>query len=144
MNETLIDNHNQSVKPFDEIYLLGDFYMGQRSYFPQFIKLLNGRKHLILGNHDKLSKEVYLNNGFETVSHYKELNINNKLFVLCHYPLLSWRGKNRKSIHLYGHTHKPLPDFLNNIMKNSYNVAVNLNEYKPIHIDAIRTYGINL
>ena len=36
---------------------------------------------------------------------YLEFKINDRNFVLCHYPLQSWHGLNKGVIHLHGHVH---------------------------------------
>lgn len=51
MNEILIKNWNEVVSLEDTIYVLGDFAMAAR-YVEQVLPRLNGKKILILGNHD--------------------------------------------------------------------------------------------
>lgn len=53
MNEILFDNWNSVVSSCDEVYILGDFAMGLRTRVPEYWNRLNGRKHLIFGNHDQ-------------------------------------------------------------------------------------------
>ena len=54
MNETLIKNWNNTIKPQDTIYILGDlcFKMSLEESH-KIIQRLNGKKVLIRGNHDK-------------------------------------------------------------------------------------------
>jgi len=52
MNETMVENWNNTVKPGDIVYHLGDVFMGPREDFLKMWKGLNGSKRLILGNHD--------------------------------------------------------------------------------------------
>lgn len=51
MNEALIANWNAVVAPEDTVYVLGDFALAARAV-EQILPRLNGRKILILGNHD--------------------------------------------------------------------------------------------
>lgn len=51
MNEALIANWNATVKPTDVVIVNGDFAMAARAV-EQIVPRLNGRKILILGNHD--------------------------------------------------------------------------------------------
>ena len=108
----LIENWNEVVKPTDEVYILGDFAF-QNSYTTPFLitdilSRLNGKKHLIIGNHDTyINKQAFNPRYFEEMVHYKELKINGKFIILSHYPIESWNGKEHGSIHLHGHTHKP-------------------------------------
>lgn len=52
MNEMIVENHNSVVAPLDHVILLGDVVMGKRLEGLPFIERMNGRKTLILGNHD--------------------------------------------------------------------------------------------
>ncbi|CAM6054964.1 unnamed protein product [Sphagnum tenellum] len=111
MNDALLQRWNEVVKPKDTIWVLGDFTFrhAKGSVLP-FYSQLNGVKHLVRGNHD--NAEV-LGLPWESVSDYKELNIDGKKLVLSHYPMRSWNGMYRGSIHLYGHEHGNLEDFNN-------------------------------
>jgi calcineurin-like phosphoesterase family protein len=51
MNEILIKNWNEVVAPEDTIFVLGDFALAARAV-ETITRRLNGRKILILGNHD--------------------------------------------------------------------------------------------
>lgn len=52
MNETLIKNWNDTVNPDDIIFILGDIAFGGAATFEEIVPKLNGRKYLVLGNHD--------------------------------------------------------------------------------------------
>ncbi len=97
MNEELIKKWNSVIKPKDTVWHLGDFNFGQFD----FLKMLNGHKFLVKGNHDKsVSKDwdgVY--------SSYHEIKRYKTRIVMCHYPLKSWNGMHKGSIHLFGHSH---------------------------------------
>jgi calcineurin-like phosphoesterase family protein len=100
MNETLIERWNERIKPRDEVWHLGDFaYKGEHQ---KFFDRLNGRKHLILGNHDDAHD---VSNGWETVGEYRYLRHEGERFVLFHYPILEWDGFYKGAIHLHGHQH---------------------------------------
>ncbi len=52
-DEALIANWNAVVSPDDEIWHLGDFALHVRpERIDELLGLLNGRKHLIIGNND--------------------------------------------------------------------------------------------
>ena len=107
MHKTFIANWNNSVKEDDTVYILEDI---AEEYSPEniaIIKGLAGRKTLILGNHDdKRSIEEYnAQNLFEEICQYKEITINEKSFVLFHYPIMDWNCRNDGYIHIYGHIH---------------------------------------
>lgn len=130
MNEALIKNWNAKVKPQDTIYHLGDFCMGSDGQ--RIMNRLNGKKHLIIGNHDK--KGVKLN-GWESVSHYVELNHNKQFIVLSHYAMRVWNKSHYGSWMLYGHSHGSLPDDPNAL---SFDVGVDCHNYAPLSFSEVK------
>lgn len=60
--EMLIDKHNSVVGQDDNVLFLGDFSFKSPGVYA---KLLNGKKHLILGNHDRKGINTY--EDFDTV-----------------------------------------------------------------------------
>ncbi|MCF1193194.1 metallophosphoesterase, partial [Mangrovimonas sp. AS39] len=50
MNETLISNWNNTVRTSDIVFCLGDFAFGRSNV--DLAARLNGRKRLVMGNHD--------------------------------------------------------------------------------------------
>ena len=56
MNLTIVANWNDIVQPDDDVYHLGDFVMNDIDAGIELIKQLNGRIHLIRGNHDTDAK----------------------------------------------------------------------------------------
>ena len=54
MDTTLINNWNERVKTNDDVYIIGDLCFRNADHPEEwYLKRLNGRKHLIIGNHDK-------------------------------------------------------------------------------------------
>jgi calcineurin-like phosphoesterase family protein len=108
MNQTMIQRWNETVGDKDLVYHLGDFCLGKvKENIPEIIKKLNGYKVLILGNHDRLPKVVYLDFGFIGVHKELELLIDGKRIFLSHYPIETQRmcilGPFAASLH--GHEH---------------------------------------
>lgn len=132
MDKKLIENWNSVVTDEDEVYVLGDFSWTEPA---PILRKLKGKKHLILGNHDgpKVHRKCFEMGLWESISIYKELKHGNKRYILFHYPIFDWNGRFRKSIHLFGHTHKEMPE----LPKNSYHVGVDSNFYYPISIEEI-------
>lgn len=54
MNQCMLDNWNSVVKPGDKVYHLGDVFMGDKEQFVKYWSKLNGKKNLIVGNHDDI------------------------------------------------------------------------------------------
>lgn len=140
MNQRLVDNINNSVGQNDTLIMLGDVSFGGFDNIGIFLdRLVCKNIHLILGNHD-----THINNNrdnirdrFLSVQHYLEVNINDRNFVLCHYPLQSWHGLNKGVIQLHGHVHHPKHRKFGNGKK--MDVGVDGNDLNPYNItDIIR------
>lgn len=139
-DDTLIKNWNKTVKPTDEIYILGDLTMSNDGgYVNDLLSKLNGRKYLIIGNHENyLNDPAFDTTCYEWVKDYYEFNYNGIKFVLFHYPILEWNGYFKKSIHLYGHVHNTRQAYFESIMdKRAINVGVDIINYTPICIDTL-------
>jgi calcineurin-like phosphoesterase family protein len=111
-DEWVIKMWNMTVGKHDHVYILGDFSFDTPEETAKFLGKLNGKKHLIIGNHDKSCKG--LENYFVSVSQIKEFPIKkhqydfleeNIYLVLCHFPMVAWNRRLHGAIHLHGHTH---------------------------------------
>jgi calcineurin-like phosphoesterase family protein len=132
MDETLIANWNAAVDQDDDIYHLGDFAMG-KTPAPQILSRLNGRKHLIWGNHD--SNQVRQLPEWTSSQPYLEINLDGQFIVLCHYSMRVWNKSHRGAIMLYGHSHGSLPG-----TDQSCDVGVDNMGLKPVTLEEIRRY----
>ena len=138
MNERIVDGINFMVGQDDTLIMLGDVSFGGFENIGIFLdRLVCKNIHLILGNHDthieKNREEIQ--NRFLSVQHYLEVRINDKDFVLCHYPLQSWHGLNKGVIHLHGHVHlSPDKKFGNG---KKMDVGMDGNGLNPYSIDEI-------
>ena len=129
MNRILIDNWNYVVSKKDEVYILGDFGMGNPTIlYDEVMSKLNGTLFFIKGNHDKSSLSVNKkHHTFSYVKDYVEIKHDGHKLCLFHYPIEEWNGKNHNSIHLHGHSHGN-----GSIIKNRYDVGIDVNDYEPI------------
>lgn len=141
MNETIISNWNKVVKPGDIVFCLGDIALGGSSVLNALIPKLNGKIHLILGNHDIRNWRESYRNLFESVSEQLTVEIDKKTFILTHFPLLCYHGTwgtEMNVINLHGHCHlcngatgKDI-ERLQHTFPTQYDVGVDLNNYSPI------------
>ena len=102
MHEAVVSRWNNKVNNGDTVYILGDMSMrGKKEDLISLVATLKGKKILVKGNH-------------EDVSDYREIHDSyggkNYDLVLCHYPIFSWKGMNRGTILLFGHTHNSAED----------------------------------
>ena len=129
MDEFLIKKWNETVSENDLVFHLGDVIIAGAQRAEMILKRLNGRKILILGNHDCFSKTKYRKLGFEPYERYFY-----KDWLMTHKPVdeipLSIAVENdllKGNIH--GHTHSQ-NGHLNQKMYKC--CCVELIDYKPI------------
>lgn len=124
MDEALVKNWNDTVTPKDTVYHLGDVIFSKDH---SILERLNGTINFLYGNHDKGASWDSLD--------YEEIKYNGTLFVLCHYPLLTWNKARRGSIHLHGHCHGTVNHLNTNLRR--FDVGVDVYNYRPVSIDQI-------
>jgi calcineurin-like phosphoesterase family protein len=128
MDKELIKNYNNVVTDNDDVYVIGDLSIRgpeYKQYLMRIINSLNGKKHLILGNHDKLNPSMYKELGFLSVHTWLEIKIDTIGFVtLVHDPCYSLISPE----HLFLCSRHDLFKYLCNII----NVGVDMWNYTPI------------
>ena len=113
MNEHMIVQWNKKVRPKDEVYILGDFCITKGIAAEKILERLNGKLHLIIGNHDKyLEDKSFDRTWFRSIEHYEEIHDNGRTVILSHYPIFCYNGQYRRDqagnplfYMLYGHVH---------------------------------------
>lgn len=107
MNSALLSEWNSIVTPDDTVYIVGDVLMGSVNNGIGVLSQLNGRKVLIVGNHDRgnLSNPTFVD-CFEAIHDYLEIKVNKHKVVLFHYPIFEWNGMHYGSVMLHGHVHQ--------------------------------------
>ncbi len=124
MDECLLDNWNSVVTPQDIVYHLGDVYSGHT----EVLGKLNGRKRLVMGNHDK-GKDINLWNTFQKITAWRmfpELKV-----VLTHVPLLIPR-KAKYDYNVHAHIHQnPAPT------PNHFNASSEAINFTPVELESL-------
>ncbi len=138
MNEVLIANWNSLVAPDDHVFHLGDFCLGGAGKWTGILDRLNGRIHLVLGNHDT----QYLGKGFmdrfESVSTQELIEVDGQRILMCHYPFLCYDGAYDGVWQIFGHVHSGTGsegldiERLSILFPFQYDVGVDNNNYKPV------------
>lgn len=113
MNQLMVQRWNSKVGTKDEVVVLGDFSLGNAEQTNFLLEQLNGRKYLILGNHDSVvRRRRFRQELFEWIKPYEELHDQKRKVILSHYPLLCYNGQYRFdkeakpcTYMLYGHVH---------------------------------------
>lgn len=135
MDEVLIDNYNETVRPQDTCYFLGDISFHESfETTAALIGQMNGNKILVYGNHDWKFRKDYPK-VFQSCWDYFELRRGRMLYVMSHYPMLAWNRAHYGSYMIHGHSHGMAnPE---NVGKNRYDVGVDCNNYKPVELQFI-------
>lgn len=97
-DQAIIDNCNQIVRTKDILWILGDIVFGKEN-LPK-LGQINGRKRLIMGNHDHYPMEEYLKY-FEKIYgcfQYKKM-------ILTHIPVDKSKNQRRYTHNMHGHMH---------------------------------------
>ena len=141
MNETIIQKWNETVSAEDDVYILGDVILGDPDNI-KYVKRLNGKLHIVLGNHDTANREkMYreLSNVVEVAEVGIRLKYKKHHFVLTHYPMMTGNlekeSLKQMSLNLYGHTHQT-SNFYND-MPFLYHVGVDSHDCVPVLLDDV-------
>lgn len=140
MNEVLVSNWNEKIPQDAEVFVVGDVSFGKLEETVKIIRRLNGRKHLVIGNHDEhFLQQPSFRACFETIADILQLVVEDDetssgkmdLF-LCHYAMRVWNKSHHGSINIYGHSHSTLPpnDF-------QLDVGVDGNNFEPYSYDDV-------
>lgn len=65
--EIIIQNWNKTIKPEDEVLMMGDLALTNKVKTLEYCLRLNGNKFMLYGNHDSRSPAFYKECGFEVV-----------------------------------------------------------------------------
>ncbi len=124
MDEEMVKRWNETVKPQDKVYHLGDVVINRKSL--SIMSRLNGDKVLIRGNHDIFRDEEYR-------QYFRELRAYHVMngMILSHIPLHP-STLYRFGTNIHGHTHS------NRVMKDGvidtmyHCVCVEQTDFRPI------------
>lgn len=142
MNNTIIKNFNSIITWEDDLYLLGDNFLGELESGISLFNQLPGKIHLIWGNHDTDNRKEVMSkcyNVVETIGYAGMIKYNKYHFYMSHFPTCTTnfddykKSLKQRTLCLAGHTHsKELFEPC-----GSYNVAVDAHNCFPVSIDKI-------
>lgn len=143
----LINKWNSTVSKKDHIYILGDFSFRNTDDTKKLLSKLNGKKFLIVGNHDgSCTKTDRLKDYFVEITQLKEVTFKAKNFpfleenfnvFMCHYPMVTWPGKHAGVVQAHGHCHGRLDEFNKDSTDLRYDVGLDSTEgnYKILSLE---------
>lgn len=135
MNEHMVSQHNNRVRPGDKVYFLGDVTMHRSAKSLEILSRMNGEKVLIKGNHDLCKAEQYLRY-FKDVRAYHQF----QGIILSHIPI-HLGCLSRWKINVHGHLHANVVELqLSQLPDTRYiNVSMEqLDNYTPISLEEIK------
>ena len=156
MARAIVDRHNACVQANDTVYDLGDFaFRCSAEYAAIWLATLNGKRHLILGNHDKPLRQAHRRGLLDDLIASGKLtligdrnariqtgiriNVEEQEIVLSHYAQRTWHGAFRGAWHLFGHSHGNLPSF-----HKSVDIGVDVHDFRPVSFADLRTRMDNI
>lgn len=140
----IIQNWNNLITYEDDVYILGDLMLGDNDTGFHKLQQLNGKLHILYGNHDTDSRiELYnkLYSAVEILGYSNILKYGKYHFYLSHYPTLTSnydedKPLNRKTINICGHCHSK--DKFKDMDKGLiYHVELDAHDNKPVSIETI-------
>ena len=141
-DKTIIKNWNEVVSPQDEVYLLGDIMLGDNNYGIKCLQQLNGKIHIIRGNHDSETRIALYKTCANVVEvcDAKQLKLGKHYFFCCHYPTITDNYDDDKPwaqhlINLFGHTHQQAKFYNDN--PYMYCVGLDAHNNYPVKIEQI-------
>ena len=142
-DKAIIERWNAIVAPEDDVYLLGDVMLGDSAHGMECLYKLNGKIHIVRGNHDT-DKRIELYKAHPKVvevANVIRLKYNKIHFYLSHYPTITSNLEKESiyqcEINLMGHTHQQT-DFYNGL-PFCYHVGMDSHNCTPILLDDIIT-----
>lgn len=147
MGDALVAAINERVSVGDTLYVLGDFSFSLSIARARAVRerIWCRDVRLVPGNHDRcwdnplepLSCGVFI-----VEPPIADLKVGDQKLVLCHYPIMDWRGLGHGSIHLHGHIHSnPAYNEMNRAGGMlRYDVGVDANGYAPVSLEEILAF----
>lgn len=151
MNETIINNWNDTVSPDDIVWVLGDFVMGQKSETLPLVTRLNGTIRLVPGNHDRVHPSdkqcakwlpQYEAVGIDVMDPEITMMVPGIDMSMCHFPFegdshgddrySDLRPEDHGQILLHGHVHEAWK-----VRGRQINVGVDVWDFRPVTFDQL-------
>lgn len=130
-DEALVARWNAVVHASDTVWHLGDFALGPPpARTAEILDALAGEKHLLIGNNDDAATLALPD--WASVGSYREIVVDGRTLVLCHYAFRTWNGMGRGAVNLHGHSHAKL-----NPMPRQYDVGVDAQEFRPVTLPEV-------
>lgn len=150
-DEHLIEAWNKVVRADDHVWHLGDVGMGPVEEILTKVATLNGRKHLVAGNHDLVwsgHRQAHQHQRrwlqeFESVQSFARRRLSKtEMFMLSHFPYAGdhtaderyaqFRLRDEGAWLVHGHVHDTW-----DVLDLQVNVGVDVRDWRPVHLDEL-------
>lgn len=143
MDADMIEKWNSVVSEGDIVYHLGDLSLDKNIHRARdWVKQLNGKIYIVLGNHKSVDKVLVKDGLIEQITPEYELKVpdddapdGKQLIVLAHYAHRVWNHSHHGAWHLYGHSHGSLADLPDSL---SLDAGIMLYGMKPISYETVK------
>lgn len=128
MHEAIVERWNHVVRPKDVVYVVGDVAFGKDNI--HYLAQMNGRKHLIMGNHDTYhvkEYELYFDHIWGCIGY--------KHCIITHIPIHPQQFY-RFKLNIHGHLHHVDKDLAKD--QRYYNVCMDHHDLTPVAWDLIK------
>jgi calcineurin-like phosphoesterase family protein len=133
MDEAMVERWNSRVSPHDTVYHLGDVVINKK--FLPILHRLNGKKKLIMGNHDIFGIDEYRKYFYEVAAYRVFVDD----FVFSHIPLHPECVSERFKVNVHGHLHSNKVMLTERMADPRYLcVCVEHTDYAPISFDEVK------
>jgi calcineurin-like phosphoesterase family protein len=133
MDSVIIDNLKSRVKPGEILYYLGDLTFKKDVAIEFFNEFEEIEIHYIIGNHDNKEVLQVAEQYCASISHLKDIIIEEQPITLCHYAMRVWNKSHFNAWQLYGHSHGTLQP-----IGKQYDVGIDNNGFYPINFDDLQ------
>lgn len=139
MDEYMISRWNEVVNPEDTLYHLGDVYIGSSKRRDYVLPQLNGNKHLLIGNHDRITKTAWAKQGFTVIPGRYFMIDPDIPIIYSHYPIENAIEDGQRLLdmgyfNVHGHVHTNISHL---DQSNHLCISVELTEMGPVDYEWI-------
>ena len=139
MNESIVNLWNKYIPEDADVFILGDVAFSMtKNKIRELLNSMNGRKHLVIGNHDKLDElpldcfvHISMQDQIVIKTEGEDSTSSYTTVILSHYPLMRWAGCSRGVFSLHGHEHGTIKnkDYMLNQMDVGWDTTYKANDY---------------
>jgi len=131
MDDNLIENVNEAAKENHELFFLGDFSLCRKDRLKRYMeRIVCRKKTLIVGNHDTMRPQWYVENGWQLASPYPLVVLGSIILSHRMQPL----PPESAFFNLFGHVHNHMPHRPD---PRHMNVSCDVTDFRPVNLEYV-------